>query len=98
MHDIKGDMGKKALLYLGTIHFFRKDYKEADFFFTQIFENYKDSPEAPKAIKQSVICKQLVTGGSVYDLRPIEKSKELLMMGQSAYPEFLRDQEWVATQ
>jgi outer membrane protein assembly factor BamD (BamD/ComL family) len=98
LHDIKGDMGKKALLYLGTINFYRQEYKEADFYFTQIFEHYKDSPEAPKAIKQSVICKQLMTGGSVYDLRTVEKSKELLMMAQGAYPEFAQDQAWVETQ
>src|SRR5207245_1249453 len=72
IHDIKGEMGKKALLYLGTIHFFRQDYKEADFYFTRLYEEYPNDKDAAKAIKQSVICKQLVNGGSVYDPRAVE--------------------------
>jgi outer membrane protein assembly factor BamD (BamD/ComL family) len=98
LHDIKGPMAEKALLYLGTIHFFRQDYKEADFYFTQLYQDYKNSDNAAKAIKQSVICKQLSTGGSVYDLRPVEESKKLLMTMQGAYAELARDREWIEKQ
>jgi outer membrane protein assembly factor BamD (BamD/ComL family) len=98
LHNIKGPMAEKALLYLGTIHFFRQDYKEADFYFTQLYQDHKNSDSAAKAIKQSVICKQLSTGGSVYDLRPVEESKKLLMTMQGAYPELARDREWIEKQ
>jgi outer membrane protein assembly factor BamD (BamD/ComL family) len=98
LHDIRGKMGEKALLYLGTINFFRHDYKEADFFFTQLREEYPNSEYTPKAIKQSVICKQLCTGGSVYDLRTVEESKKLLMTTQGAYEELRKDQNWIETQ
>src|SRR5439155_15171075 len=36
--------------------------------------------------------------GSVYDLRPVEESKKLLMQMQGAYPELARDKEWVEKQ
>ncbi|HZZ81744.1 MAG TPA: tetratricopeptide repeat protein [Gemmataceae bacterium] len=98
LHDIKGPLGEKALMYLGTIHFYRQDYKEADFYFTQLSKEYKDGPYAAKAVKQSVICKQLMTGGSVYDCRGVEESKKLLMQAQAAYPELARDEEWVRIQ
>ncbi len=97
-HDVKGELGKKALLYLGTIHFFRHDYKEADFYFTRLYEEYPNDRDASKAIKQSVICKQLVTGGSVYDLRGVEESKKLLMTALTAYPELAKDDEWIRSQ
>ena len=98
MHDINGEMGKRALLYLGTIHFFRKDYKDADFYFMQLYQHYPNSPEAAKAVKQSVICKQLMTGGTVYDLRGVDESKKLLMQAQSSFPEFADDADWVRKQ
>jgi outer membrane protein assembly factor BamD (BamD/ComL family) len=98
LHDIKGPLGEKALLYLGTINFYRQDYKEADFYFTQLKDEYKDGPYAAKAVKQSVICKQLMTGGSIYDCRGVEESKKLLMQAQGWYPELAKDQEWIAMQ
>jgi outer membrane protein assembly factor BamD (BamD/ComL family) len=98
VHNIKGPMAEKALFMLGTINFFRKEYKEADFYFTQLYEQHPDSEHAAKAIKQSVICKQLATGGPIYDLRGVEQSKKLLMTMQGAYPELARDQQWVETQ
>lgn len=98
LHDIKGPMGEKALLYLGTINFYRQDYKEADFYFTQLKDEYKDGPYAAKAVKQSVICKQLMTGGSAYDCRGVEESKKLLMKAQGWYPELAKEEEWVRMQ
>ena len=98
LHDIKGPMGEKALLYLGTISFFRQDYKEADFYFTQIFQEYPNSDHAAKALKQSVICKQLVTGGPIYDCRGVEESKKLLLTSMGAYPELAKDERWVSDQ
>ncbi len=98
LHDIKGPLGEKALLYLGTINFFNKDYKEADFYFTQLKDEYKDGPYAAKAVKQSVICKQLMTGGSIYDCRGVEESKKLLMKAQGWYPELAKEEEWIRMQ
>jgi outer membrane protein assembly factor BamD (BamD/ComL family) len=98
VHNIKGPLAEKALFMLGTVSFFRKEYKDADFYFTQLFEQHPDSAHAAKAIKQAVICKQLATGGTEYDLRALEESKKLLMNMQGAYPELARDQKWIETQ
>ena len=98
IHDVKGPLAEKALMMLGTINFFRKEYKEADFWFTQLYEQHPESKDAAKAVKQSIICKQLSTGGTVYDLRPVEESKKLLMTMQGAYSELSRDREWVEGQ
>jgi outer membrane protein assembly factor BamD (BamD/ComL family) len=100
LHDINGPMGEKALVYLGTINFFRKEYKEADFYFTELYQKYPNSDKAALALKQSIICKQLMTGGTVYDQRTVEESKKLLMVAQGAYPEFNKEenQKWVEHQ
>jgi outer membrane protein assembly factor BamD (BamD/ComL family) len=98
LSDINGPLGEKALFYLATVKFFNKDYREADFYFAQLYQHYPNSPFAAKAIKQSVICKQLCTGGTVYDCRPIEESKKLLHTAQNAYPELARDEQWIQKQ
>ena len=97
-HDINGPMGERALFCLGTINFFRKEYKEADFYFTELYKRYPNSKEAHKAVRQSIICKQLMTGGTVYDLRTVEESKKLLMIAQASYQELARDEKWVESQ
>ncbi len=97
-HDINGPLGERALFCLGTINFFRKEYKEADFYFTELYQKYPNSKDAHKAVKQSVICKQLMTGGTVYDLRTVEESKKLLMTAQASYEELVKDGKWVETQ
>jgi outer membrane protein assembly factor BamD (BamD/ComL family) len=98
LHDINGPMGEESLFMLGTINFFRKEYKEADFYFSQLYKDYPNSDKAARAIKQSVICKQLMTGGTDYDLRGVEESKKLLMKMQGAYPELAKDEKWVGDQ
>ena len=99
LNDIGGPLGEKALFYIATVKFFREDYKDADYYYGQLYENYPNSPLAPKAIKQSIICKQLCTGGSCYDCRTVEESRKLIDVATRAYPQMVnKDQEWVSRQ
>jgi outer membrane protein assembly factor BamD (BamD/ComL family) len=91
-------LGEQVLLYLGTLRFFREDYDDADRFFTDLFQLYPNSKYAAKALKQSVVCKQLRTGGTVYDQRTVEESRKLIHTAQTAYAEFAKDQEWIQKQ
>ncbi|MCS7045743.1 MAG: outer membrane protein assembly factor BamD [Gemmataceae bacterium] len=105
--DIKGairtvdggpSIGEQALFYLATVKFFRKDYREADSYYSQLYERYPNSPMAPKAIKQSIICKQIMNGGTDYDTRTIEEARKLIDRYQTAYPEWNKDREWLTRQ
>jgi outer membrane protein assembly factor BamD (BamD/ComL family) len=98
LNDINGPLGEKALFYLATLKFFHKEYREADFYFSQLYQQYPNSNWAPKAIKQSIICKQLATGGTVYDCRALEECKKLLHTAQNAYPELAREEPWIQKQ
>lgn len=98
LNDVNGPLGEKALFYQATVHFFNKDYREADFYFQRLYTQYPNSDWAAKAMKQSVICKQLCTGGTVYDCRPIEESRKLLHTAQTAYPELAKQEKWVREQ
>jgi outer membrane protein assembly factor BamD (BamD/ComL family) len=96
LHDLNGPLGEKALLMMATVKAFREDYREADYYFSELYKHYPNSPLAPEAIKRSIICKQMMTGGSVYDTRVLQEAQQLIQTAGS-YPElanndFLRRQ------
>jgi outer membrane protein assembly factor BamD (BamD/ComL family) len=99
LNDIGGPLGEKALFYIATIKFFREDYKDADYYYSQLYEHYPNSALAPKAIKQAIISKQLSTGGSCYDCRAVEESRKLIDVATRAYPQMTaKDGDWISRQ
>lgn len=98
LNDIRGPMGEKALFYMATVKFFREDYKDADYYYTQLFENYPNSNLAPKAIKQAIICKQLCSGGTCYDTRVLQECRKIIDTYVRAYPQLANDAAWIDTQ
>lgn len=98
LNDIRGPMGEKALFYLATVKFFREEYKEADFYYQQLYENFPNSPLAPKAIKQAIICKQVCNHGPNYDGREVESSRKLIHTATQAYPQLNKDEAWLQRQ
>ena len=107
LSDIRGSIrtvdggpsvGERAQFFLATVKFFREDYREADEYYRQLYENHPNSTLAPKAIKQSIICKQVMNGGTAYDTRGVEESRKLIDRFQNAYPEWTKDREWLTRQ
>lgn len=86
LNDISGPLGEKALFYIATVKFFREEYKDADYYYSQIYENYPNGKLAAKAVKYSILCKQLITGGSAYDGRSLVEARKLIERA-GAYPE-----------
>jgi outer membrane protein assembly factor BamD (BamD/ComL family) len=105
INDPVGPLGEKALFYLGSVKFFREDYKEADHYFSQIVTTRPNSPLAVKAVELAIIAKQLSTGGPEYDGRKCEEARQLVDTALRSYPElaekkhdFLERQIWAINQ
>ncbi|MBX9679155.1 MAG: tetratricopeptide repeat protein [Gemmataceae bacterium] len=98
LNDIRGPLGEKSLFYMATVKFFREDYRDADYYYTQLFENYPNSALAPKAIKQAIICKQITNNGPAYDTRVLEECRKILDNYARAYPQLQNDMAWMDTQ
>ena len=107
LNDIRGSirtvdggpsLGERALFFLATVKFYREDYREADYYYSQVYENHPNSTLASKAIKQSIICKQIMNGGTAYDTRALEESRKLIDRYQGGYPEWNKDREWLTRQ
>ncbi len=92
-NDITGPLADKALFYVGSVKFYRKDYKEADLHFSQLTEMHPNSPLCPAAMKMAIICKQLSTGGSDYDGRKTAEARLLIDTALRAYPELAKKEE-----
>ncbi len=89
--DPQGPLAEKALFYLGSVKFFREDYKEADHYFHQLVTHHPNGKLAPEALRYCVICKQMSTGGSEYDGRVLGEAVDMLNIAQASYPELARD-------
>lgn len=98
LHDLNGPMGERALFYMGTVKFFRKDYRDADYYYSQVYENYPNGELAAKAIKQSIVCKQICTGGHEYDGRMVLEARKLVDSAARGYAQLSKDQPWLEQQ
>jgi hypothetical protein len=70
---------------MGTVKFFNEDYREADYQFTQIVENHKESALYSRAAEMAVIAKNLSTGGSDYDGRKCAEAREMVPIALASY-------------
>jgi outer membrane protein assembly factor BamD (BamD/ComL family) len=86
-NDMQGPLADKALFLAGGVKFFNADYKEADFYYSQLVEMHPNSPYAQQAIKLDIICKQLSTGGAQYDGRKVAEARQMVDRVYRGYPE-----------
>jgi len=91
LNDIGGPLADKALFLAGGIKFYREDYKEADYYYSQLVEQHPNSELAPKAIELGIIAKHLSTGGSDYDGKKVAEARLLVDTAVRAYPELARE-------
>lgn len=96
LNDVSGPLGEKALMYIGTVKFYNKDFKDADYYYSQVYENYPNGTHAATALKHAIICKQMMTGGSVYDLRSLDQARKAIQELARSYPEL--DEEFLRRQ
>jgi outer membrane protein assembly factor BamD (BamD/ComL family) len=92
-NDINGPLADKALFLCGSVKFYNEDFRDADFYFSQIYEKHKDSPLAPKAIELAIAAKQMGTGGAEYDGKKCAEARKLVQAALTSYPELAGDPE-----
>jgi outer membrane protein assembly factor BamD (BamD/ComL family) len=85
-NDMTGPLADKALFLAGSVKFFRKDYKDADQYFTQLVDMHPNSPFAEQALELGIISKQLSTGGALYDGRKVAEARRLVDTALRNYP------------
>ena len=85
-NDITGPLADKALFLAASVKFYRGDYKEADFYYSQVVEMHPNSPFVEQAIELSMIAKQLSTGGAAYDGRKLAEARKMIDVALRNYP------------
>lgn len=97
-NDINGPLADKALFLIGSVKFFNENYRDADYYFSQIYEYHPKSEMAPKAIELAIISKHLSTGGSDYDGRKTAEARKLVQAALHQYPELAKKQDFLTNQ
>lgn len=96
-HNI-GPLGDKSLFLAGSVMFYNHNYKDADYYFSQIHERNRNSPLAEPAVELAIICKHMSTGGSDYDGRPVAEARKLVQDAMSLYPELAKKKDFLLKQ
>jgi TolA-binding protein len=89
--DPTGPLAEKALFYIASVKFFREDYRDADHYFSQLVEHHPNGKLAPEALRYSIICKQMSTGGSEYDGKLLSEAIDKVQLARASYPELVRE-------
>jgi len=93
-----GPLADKALFLVGSVKFFNENYKDADFYFSQIHEKHPSSPLAAQAVELAIISKHLSTGGSDYDGRKVAEARKLVDAALRNYPELAKKEDFLKRQ
>ena len=82
--DINGPMADKALFLCGSVQFFNENYKEADYYFSELSKKHVDTKTdkmAENATRLAIIAKHMSTGGADYDGRKVAEARILVQAG-----------------
>lgn len=90
-NDLTGPLADQALFFAGSVKMYENDWRDADGYFTQIYEQHPNSPLAPKAVELAIMAKNLSTGGSQYDGRKAAEARKLVDAALRNYPELAND-------
>jgi outer membrane protein assembly factor BamD (BamD/ComL family) len=91
LNDIGGPLADQALFYAGSVKMYNGDWRDADSYFSQIYEHHPNSPLAPKAVELAIMAKNLSTGGPEYDGRKAAEARKLVDAALRNYPELSND-------
>jgi outer membrane protein assembly factor BamD (BamD/ComL family) len=98
-NDIHGPLADQSLFLMGGVKLFNEDYREADYYYTDIVQNYPNSEKAPNAIELAIFSKQMSTGGADYDGRKVAEARQLIITAQEKFPEVAKNRgEYLRTQ
>lgn len=87
--DINGPLADKALFLCGSVKFFNEDYKEADYYFSELSNKHVDAKTdkiAENATRLAIIAKHMSTGGADYDGRKVAEARILVQEALNRYP------------
>lgn len=93
LHDVNGPLADRSLFLCGVVKMYEENYREADNYFSQIYQRHPDSPLTPKALELGIQCKHLSTGGSDYDGRKTAEARKMVTAAMYTYPQLGNDKE-----
>ncbi len=86
-NNLDGPLAAPSLFLMGGVKLFNEDYREADYYYTDIVEHHQNSDKAASAIELAIFSKQMATGGAEYDGRKVAEARQMIIQAQQKFPE-----------
>ena len=93
MHDINGPLADQALFWCGVVKMYHEDFRDADYYLSQIHARHPESPLAAQSLELAIYCKHMSTGGADYDGRKTAEARKLIQAAMRSYPQIANDPE-----
>jgi TolA-binding protein len=87
-NDPDGPVAIKTLFYMGSVRFYRKDFQEAERHYGELFRKHPQSPYAPNAVKQVIICELLTIDEDNIDRKKLREVKNCIRLLKREYPDY----------
>lgn len=91
LHDINGPMADQALFWCGVVKMYNEDFRDADYYLSQIHARHPESPLASQSLELAIYCKRMSTGGADYDGRKVAEARKLIQTAMRNYPQIASD-------
>ena len=91
LHDINGPMADQALFWCGVVKLYNEDFRDADYYLSQIHARHPESPLAAQSLELAIYCKHMSTGGADYDGRKTAEARKLVQAAMRNYPQIAAD-------
>jgi TolA-binding protein len=91
LHDINGPLADQALFWCGVVKMYNEDFRDADYYLSQIHARHPESPLAAQSLELAIYCKRMSTGGADYDGRKTDEARKLIQAAMRNYPQIASD-------
>jgi len=89
--DPKGPLADKALFLIGSVHFYREDYRNADKYFGMLLAAHADSPLTTMAMKPAIMSKTLRQDQPAEQRPRLADARRLIERYWREYPHLARN-------
>ena len=91
LHDINGPLADQALFWCGVVKMYNEDYRDADYYLSQIHARHPESPLAAQSIELAISLQAHEHRRRDYDGRKTAEARNLIQAALRSYPEIAND-------
>jgi TolA-binding protein len=97
-NDPTGPLAEKALWFVGSVAYYREDYRQADAHFSELIRKHPRGELTPRAIELAILCKVLLVSESGADGGRLDEARRLAETFRRDFAEARAKEEFLGRQ